>query len=264
MTIYLKILSLFLLFILPQEKFQLRLGKPTSEGIDKYVKVNQMVFVNEFQDFVKDTIYNDIYFTTQNFKKTIDKEKYDPQALAYIDIYESASCEVVVNNEEKYAGYEYKNNTEKSLFDEYDYFVKSTVLHEITHYYVYQCVVEMEKIRGFDVDGYYDGILMIPNPEQIYGAKFIEEGICEYLIQKMGESPEMKEYYKPKFKSDFMMKSKMFDIQYAYSSVYLKEFLDASIEITGKLKFGIFILLQNPPPTYDEILNPNLYFNRLK
>jgi hypothetical protein len=168
-----------------------------------------------------------------------------------------------VNNEEKFSGYSYKS-ANQSLFDEYDYFLKATVFHEIMHYYFYQCILEMEKIRNIDVDNYYNGILTIPNPEQIYGSKFIEEGICEYFVQRIGESPIMKNYYKPKFKSDFMVKTKMFDIQYAYSSIFLKDFLDASIENSGRLKFGIFALLRNPPPTYEEILNPDKYFNRLK
>jgi len=262
-VIFHKILIFFLLLVLPQEILQHENSKLTSIGIDNCVKKNEAEFIREFQDLVKDTIYNDVFFTTKNFKKTTDKKQYDPMALAYIDISKSSSCEIFVNNEEKFSGYSYKS-ANQSLFDEYDYFLKATVFHEIMHYYFYQCILEMEKIRNIDVDNYYDGILTIPNPEQIYGSKFIEEGICEYFVQRIGESPIMKNYYKPKFKSDFMVKTKMFDIQYAYSSIFLKDFLDASIENSGRLKFGIFALLRNPPPTYEEILNPDKYFNRLK
>jgi hypothetical protein len=84
--------------------------------------------------------------------------------------------------------------------------------------------------------------------------------VCEYVIQKWKLCPELLVYQKPRFKEDFENKSLDYDIKYMYASNYLKKFLD----MQGTLKVGIQTLLLNNPPNYKEIMNPNLYFNRLK
>jgi hypothetical protein len=48
------------------------------------------------------------------------------------------------------------------------------------------------------------------------------------------------------------------DIKYYYSIKFLKPFLD-SLGV-GE---GINILIRNDPPSYNEILKPNIYFKRL-
>lgn len=66
------------------------------------------------------------------------------------------------------------------------------------------------------------------------------------------------------YESDLRDKNKRYLILYNYASQYLKNFMDIQILKSGKIKYPIFILLLNRPPNYQEILNPNLYFNRLK
>ena len=138
-NLILNILLFTTLFSLPKEKLQYANGKPTSKGIDNYIKTNENQFIKEFKTLVKDSIYNDIFFVTQNFKKTIDLKLYDPNVLAYNEQGGNYSCEIVINNEEKFSGYEFKNNINKKYYNQDNYFIKPTVFHEICHYYFYQC-----------------------------------------------------------------------------------------------------------------------------
>ena len=264
-NLILKVLIIFTLFLSPQEKLQYANGKPRSSGIDNYIKTNENQFIKEFKLLVKDSIYNDIFFATKNFKKTTDPQLYDPHVLAYNESSGNYSSEIVVNNEEKFSGFEYKNNRHKNNYNQNDYFVKPTVFHEICHYYFNQCILELQMIDTINaVNSFYaNSIFIFPNAEMQFGAKFIEEGVCEYLIQSTGEVPEIKQYYIPKYENDLKDKINRYDILYGYSSQYLKDFMDYNILKFGKIKYPIFILLTNRPPTYKEILEPQLYFNRL-
>jgi hypothetical protein len=119
----------------------------------------------------------------------------------------------------------------------------------------------MQKILYKEVNKYYTyGINMIPNEEYQYGASFIEEGVCEYVIQKWKLCPELLQYHTPVNKSDFQDKELNYDIKYMYASNYLKKFLDSK----STLKEGLQIILSCNPPNFTEILHPELYFNRLK
>jgi hypothetical protein len=263
----LNILILFSLLSLPQEKLQYNNGRPTSKGIDDYVnsKSNQEELIKEYQNYIKDTIINDIFFRTENFKKTRGKN-YDPEVLGYNVVSQNYSCEIIITDEEKFSGFGLKQMKGNRIYDEYDYFLKATIFHEISHYYFLQCILELRIICHKEVNQYYDGIIIYPNPELKYGAEFIEEGICEYLIEKWGETLAFNpdNIYTPKSSADFSNKDLKFEIQYKYASKFVRQFLDLSIEELGKVKYGIMILLQNRPPNYEEMQNSNLYYNRLK
>jgi hypothetical protein len=266
LNLMIKIFMVLVLFILPtQQKLQYSNGKPTSYGINNYVKSNERYFLKEFIRYSKDSIYNDIFFSTKNFKKTTDKKDYIPEVLAYNESYQNYSCEIVVNNEEKFQGFEYKNNKLKEYYNQNDYFIKPTVLHEIMHYYFNQCALELQVFDSIEVNQYYkQGIIMFPNMELEFGAKFIEEGICEYFIQKYGEVPELKQYYTPKIINDLKNKNNRFDILYGYASQYVRDFCDLQILKFGKIKYPIMIILKNRPPNYMEILDSQKYFQRLQ
>jgi len=234
-------------------------GRPTTLSINLYVNnnENQKNFIKEYEKLVKDTIFNDIFFSTETPKKKTD-------ILAYNNISQNYSCEIVVNNREQYRALEYDST---KVYQDNDYFVKATVFHEISHFYFCQVILEMQKVRGIEVNEYYSqGIIMFPNQEMQYGAKFIEEGFCEYFIQKYRLSPYFQNIGIPQNKSDLLDKSKNFEYQYMYASKFLREFLDISValEYNHKLKWGMMIILHNRPPSYNEILKPQLYFDRLK
>jgi hypothetical protein len=247
---------IILLFVLPQQKLQYNNGVPTVYGIDSYVNSsdNQKNFIIEYQKLIKDSIYNDIFFVTKAPPKT---QKNPP--LAYNILSLNNDCEITVNNQARYVAFEY-DTLKKDEYNQDQYFLKATIFHEITHYYFMQCVIELEKIKHIEVNRYYAyNINMIPNQEYQYGASFIEEGVCEYIIQKWKLCPELLVYHKPINIYDFEDKSLDYDIKYMYASKYLKNFLDSKTT----LKEGLIIILSNNPPNYNEILHPDLYFNGL-
>jgi hypothetical protein len=251
---------LILLLILP---ISLLAQKPKSKDIDDYVKQNESQFIIDYQYFVKDTIYNDIFFATANFRKLFGKD-YNQSTLAFNTMYEGSSCEITVNNEERYVDYDYTKVRHKENYGETDYFIRATVFHEISHYYFAQVILEMRKIRGAEVSEYYTySLRQFPNVELQYGAKFIEEGICEYLRYKWGLAPEIKMSYMPTSKNEIIKQGEKYPILYGYSSQFVKEFMDLNIKLYGRPKNALMILLHNRPPNYEEILHPEKYYQRL-
>jgi hypothetical protein len=240
-------------------------GKPSSLGIDVYVESNQDLFLRDFKKLVKDSLYADIWFITKNFKKTTPKELYDPFVLAYNESSGSGSCEIVVNNEERFSGFDYKNDNHKEVWGQGDCFVKPTVLHEIMHSYFNQSILEARMYDTVNaVNQYYSqNIFTFPNVELQFGAKFIEEGICEYFIQANGECPPLIEYYIPQREADLRNRANRYDILYDYSSKYLQDFMRFNTMKYGGIKYAIMILLKNRPPDYQEILNPDMFYKRL-
>jgi len=78
----------------------------------------------------------------------------------------------------------------------------------------------------------------------------------------MGEINPYKNIRYPKTTSEILDPKNKYEIKYKYASFYVKNFLD-SICDNGRLRDGIEILLKNKPPSYNEIITPKLYFNRL-
>ena len=111
---------------------------------------------------------------------------------------------------------------------------------------------------------YYYNVQLLPNTEMRWGSTFIEEGLCEYFIRSKGEIMECQNKYIPKTTEDLVNKENVFRVQYQYSSYYLRNFMDSCCNKYGRMKIGVKILLENNPPSYQEILQPKLYFNRLK
>ena len=262
-TILISFLLLLLTSNLYCQELQYKFGAPTSQGISEYIKNNEEQFALDYQTFVKDTLYNDIYIVTLNFKKYFGK-KYNRTTLAFNAISNNSSCEITVNNEERYTDYDYSQLKNKDSYTEFNYFVRATVMHEITHYYFMQIILEMQKIKNIEVSKYYTyNLTIIPNAEMQYGAKFIEEGICEYLKISWGLSPELRKDYKPSNKSEIITNGDKYEILYGFSSQFVKDFMDCNIKTFGRPKNAVMIILHNNPPSYEEILDPRLYFERL-
>jgi hypothetical protein len=255
---YVILLSLFFLSPIKEKEYPYKNGIPTSRGIEYYVKLNEQKIVNEYQAFVKDTLY-DYYISTDNLSLYMDYDSLESGRF-YIP------NEIIITNELKYTDYELAlvpKWKRKSLVES-NQFVKAVLIHELTHVYFFQ-VMDFMKIMNMEVAMEYNyGIRMYPNMELRFGSEFIEEGICEYMVQKMNESIPYQNIYQPKTKEDIRQKYNYVDIKYKYSSWYVKEFMDLTIQQYGDIKTGIMIILSNKPPTYEEILNPNLFFNRLQ
>ena len=227
-------------------------GRPTTKGIEQYVEDNEASMIREFEEFIGDTL-SDIYIYTEDLT---DNGYFDPKELGRY-----YPNEIFVTNTEVYMAYQMSWLTKRGRdsVSASNLFVKATVFHELAHHYMNQLSIEMSRIEGIPVHRAYQAFFRIYRDQNDIGAKFIEEGICEYVTGKMGEIIPPRKPFIPKSIEDLLDEENSFNVYYKYSSHILTDFL----ETTG-LKRGIKILLHNPPPTNEEILNPDLFFTRLQ
>jgi hypothetical protein len=249
-----KALFILLLLLPIQEKqdYPLKNGRPTSSGIDRYVEENAERLVLEFQEFIGDTLYNtNIY--TEDLSKNAD------QIPLELGIY--YPNEIFINNAEVFIAYELETlkRSSRDTIRSTNLFVKAAVFHELMHHYIYQLGIEMLRTDSVQVDRAYQIFFRIYSNRGDPGPRFIEEGICEYATLKLNETITKRRPYIPRKASDLNKPEKDYDIFYKYSAYCLTEFLD-----TTGLKQGMKILLHNPPPSTEEILDPDLFFARLE
>ncbi len=242
-------------------------NRPTQKGIDQYINDNKYHFICEFQQYIKDTLINDVDITAEDLSKLTS---YSGVELGWTEIY-SEGFEIMINDIKEFRDYSININRPKirKLFIESDQFVKSTIFHELMHVYIRQEMLRLimmkDTITGESkLNKYYYNIQLVPNSEISDGATFIEEGLCEYLIHKKGEVLEYKNLYTPHSEEDIIAKINRFNVYYKYSYEILKPFLDSCIIADGRMRNAIHVLLTNNPPNHKEILTPSLYFNRLK
>jgi hypothetical protein len=230
---------------------------PTSRGIDLYVKTNKYIFQKELEDYLKDSIWLNVEISTDDISQYT---KYDSLDMAYHFTYTDGSDEIIIDNRERYVAYDINDLSKlrKLNLKTYNSFVKTAVMHELMHTYFLQNII-VAKYNGIEINREYDYRLtmklkMYPNPEEAYGAEFLEEGVCQYVIEQMKQQIPYRVSI-PETANGVMGNN---ELKYTYSIDYLKEFM----EFFG-VKHGIEILIRNKPPTYEEILNPDLFFNRL-
>ena len=244
----------FILLLIPLNLFSdypLKFGIPTSKGIEKYVNEKKDSLIVEYENFIKDTLF-DIWIYTDDLTDYVDFDslelgRYYPE-------------EIIISTAELFIAYELADLSKfrKTWISESNKFVKSTIFHELTHDYFNQIIKEMRYIDSVHVSLEYVNFRFIIIAHTIFSADFIEEGICEYMVENMEEIIPPKKPFIPKTKEDLVDINNSYKVNYKYSSYYLKEFLD-----TTGFKKGVKILLYNSPPSYEEILKPNLFFNRL-
>jgi hypothetical protein len=134
-------------------------------------------------------------------------------------------------------------------------FVKAVLFHELTHCYFSQVIREM-RMYEMHVSLEYNDFSLIPRNS--FGSKFIEEGVSEYVIIKMGEEVVSDKGYIPESIEEISNKENEFTILYKYSAQYLKPFIDDL-----GIKKAIQVLAGNSPPTLEEILFPARFYSRL-
>ena len=246
---------LILLLIGPfQERsdYPLKNGRPTSKGIDRYVEENADALILEFQDFIGDTLFNTNIYT----EDLSQNDDHNPLELG--NYYPN---EIFITNSELFIAYELEWLPKKSrdTIISSNLFVKAAVFHELMHHYIYQIGIEMLRKDQIPVDRAYQSFFRIYSYREDPGSRFIEEGICEYVTTKMKETISPRRPYIPKKARDLSKPENAYRVYYKYAEYYLREFLD-----TAGLKQGVKILLHNPPPTTEEILDPELYFARIE
>ena len=206
----------------------------------------------EYQKFIGDTLY-DIWvyaedLTQYDVHDSLEMGRYYPN-------------EIFISTAELFLAYELADLSldQKDKIVESNKFVKSTVMHELTHDYFNQISVEMRIIDSIQVNKAYQTNLWIIRSHENFGSTFIEEGVCEYVVEKMGEIIPPKIPYIPTSMEDLTNRDNSYRVSYKYSSYYLKNFLDSL-----GFKKGVKVLLYNPPPTLEEILKPELFYGRLE
>lgn len=227
-------------------------GKPTSIGIANYITEKKYSIINEVQLFINEPIYEIEIYSDDLREYT----RHDSLELGRTYI----PGEIILTTEEKYAGYELKatSNSKKKGLTYDDKFVKGVLIHEIYHCYFNQVLREM-KMLEFIVASEYNNIVYVPNHEYGFGAEFMEEGFCEYMVFKMGESVRDKKEFKPKNIKEIIDPLNTHEVKYQYAL----SFVEPIIEKYG-IKYGMAVIIRNKPPSYKEILAPRIYYDRLE
>lgn len=243
-----------MVFIIPKEKdpYFNKKGNPSTWGITTCVHDNQKNFIKEFEYKIKDTLLHDVFIYTENLNRNLD---YDDDKQKLGEFY--APDEIIITDRERYIAYEFKDLS-KSKLRNINYThktVKAVIFHELMHVYFNQIIITSKDT----VRSEYRIFRMFPSPTVSLGAEFIEEGVCEYTIYYLKENAPLGEFARPRSEMDLTNNMNKINLLYCYSVLYLQDFLDEH-----GLKEGIKILIRNKPPTYEEIINPELFFKRLK
>lgn len=242
---------LFLLLLLPTQKDPNynKQGKPSTYGINTYIKNNQLDLIKEYEYRV-DSLY-DVYLFTDNLDETSDIDELGEFYLP---------DNIVITNREKFVAYEFKDLSKfkQKTIAYNERTVKAVVFHELTHAYFNQVLIMMKNNNQF-VSPEYGTFRIFPNPSTRFGPTFIEEGICEYMAYHLNESSPIKNLPIPDNEIDLLSEANKVNNIYCYSVIFLQDFLDKY-----GIKRGMEMLIGNKPPTYYEILHPKLFFDRLK
>lgn len=250
MTSRISIAFILLSLIFTAEKCSDCLWSITPENIEKFVEDSAMVYIDQFEAHIGDTFQMDVFIYCDDLTDYVAYDGTESGLFFYPN-------EIIINTKPTaFVAYRLADlsSYQRDSYVSVSKFVKSTMLHEITHaYFTQQTLIT----KGID-RAYRNTIRILPEHQAFFTSTFIEEGVCEYLVQSMGEIIPPPEPFIPRTQSELRSKSNRFKIMYQYSAHYLKDFLDEH-----GFKEGIEILIKNPPPTYDEILEPELFFQRL-
>ena len=233
-----------------QQDYYNKKNKPSTWGIDQYVIKQHDSIIFEYEYLINDTIY-DVAIYSEDLR-----EYSDDNNLGFFYIPD----EIVITNEERYIEYEFKDLSRfKRLFLSYtERTVKAVIFHELTHAYFHQ-IVELRNMNNEFVSPEYKNFNIFPRVGENFGADFIEEGICEYTVYTLNECAPLGHILIPKTEEELLHEDNRINNLYHYSVYFLRDFMDEY-----GIKRGIEILISNRPPTHEEILNSDKFFNRLK
>lgn len=240
-----------LLFFLPLQKdpYYNKSKRPSTYGITQYVEKFQDNIIMEYTFKIDSLFYIDVF--TDNLSQYSDEND--------LGIFFPGDNIIVLTNEEKYVEYEYADlsKIKQKLTPYTDRTVKAVLFHELTHAYFYQTVARMKMDDAY-VSSEYGFISVFPRLDLRFGAEFIEEGVCEYVVYYLKETSPMENPFIPKTVKELIDPSNEIYAKYHYSVYFITDFLDKY-----GIENGIKILVTNRPPSYDEIITPKLFFDRL-
>ncbi len=242
------VILLPLLLSQPYSKTQFRYydrGKPTPEGIERFIQENEHQLAQDYMNFVQDTLY--YYHIWADELPVYNEDDYVTfeQGIYYFP------GDIIISNEDKYIDYAVDSLSfiKKNLIIS-NKFVKGCVFHELTHIWIQQILSEMKH----EASPEHSNLRIYYRLDRDYGADFIEEGICEYVTHKAGEI-----IYPKKYVPDLDNEWNTYEIKYQYAEYYVRQILDRF----DNIKEGIRIILQVSPPNKEEIRNPERYYQRV-
>ncbi len=227
------------------KNYQYQNSIPTKNGIQYYIDINIKKIVKQVQDYIGDTIYS--------YNIRVDD-------LSLYSDYDSLEAgrfypddEILITNELKFLDYEleFVPKWKQKQYSNNNKFVKAVVVHELVHLYIYQFVVENNEIIFPD---YLNFSTMRTNG---FGSTFVEEGLCEYVVGKMNQSICDNSYVPTSIDEIRDAKNRQ-KILYIYSPTFIRPYAD-------KMSFRQLLIniLGSKPPSYEELLKPMLYYERL-
>jgi len=240
-----KTIILFLLLFSIQD-IEYKFGKPTTKGIDYYVDLHWFDFIEDFEASVQDSIFG-LFISTDNLRG------YEQHELGYFQPPNS----IVVTNEERYIDYELNmmSDFKKSQYRETNQFVRAIVMHEICHAYFYQLLKLCDKGDSLEYE-FRLGLHIVP--QDFYGTEFCEEGICEYVVETMGERIAYDE--KVRITANKLINNRnSYEVKYRYASQFVKPIVDSL-----GIRNAILTIVSNKPPSNEEILKPEFYYKRIR
>jgi len=237
---------LFLISSHQKDPYYNKQGRPSTYGINAYIKNNEESLIREYEYRI-DTLY-DVYIYSDNLDQISDGDLGE----FYIPDY------ITITNQEKFIAYEFKqlSKFKQKTISYNERTVKGVIFHELTHAYFYQILITMKNNNQY-ISPEYSNLRMVPISN--FSADFIEEGICEFVNYYLNEGNSVGNIPIPDNVKDLLDENNKVNNLYGYSSIFLKDFL-----YKNGIKRGIEILVANKPPTYEEILNPELFYKRLK
>lgn len=240
------ILLILLLFHPQKDPFYNKEKRPSTYGINTYIKNNEQSLIREYEYRI-DTLY-DVNIYTEDLGDDIDGDLGE----FYIPDY------IVITNRERFVAYEFNqlSKFKQKTVPYTERTVKGVVFHELTHAYFHQVMAIMRN-ENRNISPEYSNFRIVPISS--FSTTFIEEGICEYVLYFLNEGNPIKDIPIPANTKELIDENNKINNLYCYSVIFLKNFLDEN-----GLKKGIEILISNKPPVYEEILNPPLFYARLK
>lgn len=240
-----------------KKQYQYYNNIPTKTGIEHYIDLNKSSVVNTIENFIGDTIFS-YSIKTDNLSEYQDYDSLEAGRFYPED-------EIVITNELRFYDYElnFLPKWKQKEFDNNNKFVKGVLIHELIHLYIYQFIFDCLE-NNISINNEYINFNMFPKIKSYYASKFIEEGICEYAVMKLKEGifsdykPDFLDGYSEVNVRKFMQVQNTYGIKYQYSRTYVQKIFEAN-----SFKKALLIIFTCKPPSYEELLCPDQYYNRL-
>lgn len=240
-----------------QEKlYPISFGRPTAEGIEDYV-YDHADSVNIW--FCKTLGVNSLEFDIYP-EQIPEYEKNSPPDFFEAGMYYYQWSLAVIDVRALFNAYSMRDvRLTWGLTPLQQISVRGAMLHEKGHHHIHYISDSLYLAK--QPSPYYYNRWRAQKSDSIE-SQIIQEGICKYVEWKTGElvipNRRRRSYYQPKKLEDFTDSGSFHYLKYEFGFHFVRDFLD-SVGFKG----GLDILLTNPPPTREEFLQPELFYQRI-